>query len=50
MKLVLRGTTIRGMIDGRSLAEVKDSSRSNGMPYLASTYDANLFDNLTIEP
>ncbi len=50
MKLVLRGTTIRGMIDGRSLAEVEDSSRSNGMPYLGSTYDANLFDNLTIEP
>ena len=27
MKLVLRGTTIRGMIDGRSIAEVTDSSR-----------------------
>ena len=50
MKLVLRGTTIRGMIDGHSLAEVTDTSRANGMPYLASTYDANLFDNLLIEP
>ena len=50
MRLVLRGSTIHGMIDGRSLAEVKDTSRSNGMPYLASTYDGNLFDNLTIEP
>lgn len=50
LKLVLHGTTIRGMIDGRSLAEVKDTSRSNGMPYLASTYDANLFDNVMIEP
>ena len=38
------------MIDGRLLAEVNDSSRSNGMPYLASIYDANLFDNLAIEP
>ena len=37
------------MIDGRLLAEVKDLSRSNGMPFLASTYDANLFDNLAIE-
>ena len=50
LKLVLHGTTIRGMIDGRSLAEVTDISRSNGMPYLASTYDANLFDNLAVEP
>lgn len=50
IKLVLRGTTVRGMIDGRSIAEVKDSSRASGMPYLVSTYDANLFDNLTIEP
>ena len=50
MKLVLRGSTIRGMIDSRPLAEVKDLSRSNGMPYLASSYDPNLFDNLAIEP
>jgi galactosylceramidase len=50
MKLVLHGTTIRGMIDGRSIAEVKDASRASGMPYLASTYDANLFDNLAVEP
>ncbi len=50
MKLVLRGSTIRGLIDGRSLAEVKDLSRSNGMPYVASSYDPNLFDNLAIEP
>jgi galactosylceramidase len=50
LKLVLRGTTIRGTIDGHLLAEVRDSSRANGMPYLASTYDANLFDNLAIEP
>jgi len=50
LKLVLHGTTIRGMIDGRRLAEVRDSSRANGMPYLASTYNANLFDNVAIEP
>jgi hypothetical protein len=48
MKLVLRGATIRGYIDGQRLADVKDSSRSHGMPYLASTYDGNLFDNVTI--
>jgi len=48
MKLVLRGTTICGYIDGKRLADVKDSSRSHGMPYLASTYDGNLFDNVTI--
>ena len=48
MKLVLRGTTICGYIDGQRLADVKDSSRSYGMPYLASTYHGNLFDNVTI--
>jgi galactosylceramidase len=48
MKIVLRGETIQGSIDGQFLALVKDGSRSNGMAYLASTYDGNLFDNVNV--
>jgi hypothetical protein len=48
MKIVLRGDTIQGCIDGQSLALVKDGSRSNGMAYLASAYDGNLFDNVSL--
>ena len=48
MKIVLRGATIGGYVDGQLLAEVQNSTRSNGMAYLASTYDGNLFDNVNI--
>ncbi len=48
MKVVFHGTSIRGYIDGQLLADVKDSTRSNGMAYLASTYNGNLFDNVNI--
>jgi galactosylceramidase len=48
MKIVLRGDTIEGAIDGASLAVVRDASRGNGMAYLASTYDGNLFDNVSL--
>ncbi|MGA2617440.1 MAG: hypothetical protein ABSF26_07510 [Thermoguttaceae bacterium] len=48
MRIVLRGTTIRGYLDGRMLAAVSDSARSQGMAYLASTYHGNLFDNVSI--
>jgi galactosylceramidase len=48
MKLVLRGATIRGYVDGRLLADVTDSTRSHGMASLGSTYHGNLFDNVTV--
>jgi len=48
MKLVLHGDTVQGSIDGQLLAAVKDASRSNGMAYLASTYDGNLFDDVNL--
>ncbi len=48
MRIVLRGTTIRGYLDGRMLAGVTDSSRARGMAYLASTYHGNMFDNVSI--
>jgi galactosylceramidase len=48
MKIVLRADAIQGCVDGQVLAVVKDASRSNGMAYLASTYDGNLFDNVNL--
>jgi galactosylceramidase len=48
MKILFRGDTIRGYLDGEMLAQTKNSSRSNGMAYLASTYHGNLFDNVKI--
>ena len=48
MKIVFRGASIRGSIDGQWLADVADTTRSNGMALLASTYDGNLFDNVNI--
>lgn len=50
MKFVLRGTKMKGFIDGKLLAEVTDSSAESGMAILASSYDGNLFDNLAILP
>jgi len=48
MKIVFRDDTIHGWLDGQVLARVKDSSRSSGMAFLASTYNGNLFDNVSI--
>ena len=48
LKLVLAGETLKGFIDGRLLTETKDGSVAHGMPYLASTYDGNLFDNVRV--
>jgi galactosylceramidase len=48
MKIVLRADAIQGCLEGKVLAEVKDASRSNGMAYLASSYNGNLFDNVNL--
>ena len=48
LELVMRGDVIWALIDGREVASVRDSSRSSGMAFLASTYDPNGFDNLMI--
>jgi galactosylceramidase len=48
MRIEFRGDTILGFIDGKSLARVRHTSRSAGMAYLASTYDGNMFDNVSL--
>jgi hypothetical protein len=41
---------INGSIDGKVLTTATDKSRANGMAFLASTYDRNLFDNVRVTP
>ncbi len=48
VKIAFQGSVVRGYVDGRLLAEARDDSRSKGMAYLVSTYDGNLFDNVTV--
>ena len=50
LRLELNGNEIIGVVDGKKLATVTDASRAQGMAFLASTYDRNLFDNVTVEP
>ena len=50
LRLTLKADQIRGDVDGRQLAAVTDKSRSQGMAFLASTYDRNLFDNIRVKP
>ena len=48
MKLVFRGGNVEGHIDGHRLAQAKAGAVKSGMAILASTYDGNLFDNISI--
>jgi hypothetical protein len=48
MKIEFHGDSIRGYVDGKLLADVKDATRSSGMAFLGSSYDGNLFDNVRI--
>jgi len=48
--LTFEGSQIRGAIDGRQLAHVTDKCGAQGMAFLASTYDRNLFDNIRVGP
>jgi len=49
LKLTFRDKKIEAFIDGQSLANVSHQRRS-GLVSLASSYDANLFDDLEITP
>jgi hypothetical protein len=46
--LTLHGNTISGSIDGRKKAAVRHKPVNQGMAFLASTYDRNLFDNIRV--
>lgn len=50
LRLEMKGTQIKGYIDGKEVADVQAASVSKGMANIASTYDRNFFDNLSIEP
>jgi len=50
LRLTMQGNQIRGAIDGKTLATVTDKSGAKGMAFLASTYDHNLFDNISVTP
>ena len=46
----MKGDQIIGFVDSKMLASVTDKSRAQGMAFLASTYDRNLFDNVRVGP
>jgi len=50
LRLELKGEQISGFVDNEMLASVTDRSCNQGMAFLASTYDHNLFDNVSVEP
>jgi galactosylceramidase len=50
LSLQMKGDQITGLIDGKKLATVNNSSGAKGMAFIASTYDHNLFDNIHVEP
>ncbi|MES2426907.1 MAG: hypothetical protein V4560_08020 [Bacteroidota bacterium] len=50
LSLQMKGDQITGIIDGKQLATVTNSSGLKGMAFIASTYDHNLFDNIHVEP
>ena len=48
--LEMKGESLTGFVDGHPLAAVTDKSRAQGMAFLASSYDHNLFDNVRVGP
>ena len=50
LRLEMKGDQLAGFVDGNKLAAVTDKSRAQGMAFLASTYDHNLFDNVRVGP
>jgi galactosylceramidase len=49
LKLSFKGSSIEAFIDGKSVAKVQDKPR-RGYVSFASSYDQNLFDNLSVMP
>lgn len=50
LKITYQGKRVTAFINGVQVAQGQDETRTNGMAYLASSYDPNGFDNLVIEP
>jgi galactosylceramidase len=50
LKITFRGTQVSAFIDGQPVAQAEDHTRKNGMAYLASSYDPNCFDNISVRP
>ena len=50
LRLEMKGDAVNGSIDGKKLATATNTSPANGMAFLASTYDRNLFDNVRVTP
>ncbi len=50
LRLTFSADRLYGAVDGRQLAAVTAKSRSQGMAFLASTYDRNLFGNVRVAP
>jgi galactosylceramidase len=50
IRLEMKGDQITGFVDDKKLATISDKSGVEGMAFIASTYDRNLFDNIRIEP
>lgn len=50
LRLEMKGNQITGFVDGKKLAIISDKSGLKGMAFIASTYDRNLFDNISVEP
>ena len=48
LRLVMKGNELTGFVNGKKLAAVTDKSGAKGMPFLASTYNWNLFDNVRV--
>nr|WP_316825129.1 hypothetical protein [Pedobacter miscanthi] len=50
MRLEMKGDQITGFVDGIKLTTVTDKSNMKGMAFIASSYDHNLFDNISVTP
>ncbi|MEO7426465.1 MAG: hypothetical protein ABI036_14855, partial [Fibrobacteria bacterium] len=50
VKISVSGTTIAVSLDGAQLVSLTDAFRGAGMTAFASSYDANMFDDLIVEP
>ncbi len=48
LRLVMKGSTIRGLLDNKELTSVQNNAQSAGMAFIASTYDHNLFDHIHV--
>lgn len=50
LRLEMKGDQITGFVDNKKLATVSDKSGLKGMAFIASTYNRNMFDNISVAP